>query len=143
MRAIRCHTACKWVLLYLERWLKAPVQMPDGTLMQQYPFASGVTAYRPHQKLPVNTAKEVLDVDVSYPGITPAPLPSYRSCLMRRPPWAISIRVFMEHRFHERFKVAFAYRLRNSVGDGGHSQRALSACCRYLYTQHRRRKITA
>ncbi|WP_238985009.1 reverse transcriptase domain-containing protein [Candidatus Glomeribacter gigasporarum] len=34
MRAIRCHTACKWVLLYLERWLKAPVQMPDGTLMQ-------------------------------------------------------------------------------------------------------------
>src|SRR5260364_336104 len=96
-----------------------------------------------HQKLPVNTAKEVLDVEVSYPGITPAPLPSYRSCSMRRPPWAISIRVFMEHRFHERFKVAFDYRLRNSVGDGGHSQRSLSACFRYLYTQHRRRKITA
>lgn len=32
MRAVRHHTDCKWVLLYIERWLKAPVQMPDGTL---------------------------------------------------------------------------------------------------------------
>jgi group II intron reverse transcriptase/maturase len=31
MRAVRRHTDCKWVLLYIERWLKAPVQMPDGT----------------------------------------------------------------------------------------------------------------
>ena len=30
MRAVRRHTDCKWVLLYLERWLKAPVSMPDG-----------------------------------------------------------------------------------------------------------------
>jgi group II intron reverse transcriptase/maturase len=33
MRAVRRHTDCKWVLLYLERWLKAPVSMPDGTLV--------------------------------------------------------------------------------------------------------------
>jgi group II intron reverse transcriptase/maturase len=32
MRAVRKHTDCKWVLLYVERWLEAPVQMPDGTL---------------------------------------------------------------------------------------------------------------
>jgi group II intron reverse transcriptase/maturase len=32
MRAVRKHTDCKWVLLYIERWLKAPVQMLDGTL---------------------------------------------------------------------------------------------------------------
>jgi group II intron reverse transcriptase/maturase len=32
MRAVRKHTDCKWVLLYIERWLEAPVQMPDGTL---------------------------------------------------------------------------------------------------------------
>jgi len=31
MRAVRKHTDCRWVLLYIERWLKAPVQMPDGT----------------------------------------------------------------------------------------------------------------
>jgi group II intron reverse transcriptase/maturase len=34
MRAVRRHTDCAWVLLYVERWLKAPVQMPDGTVMQ-------------------------------------------------------------------------------------------------------------
>jgi group II intron reverse transcriptase/maturase len=32
LRALRRHTECKWVLLYVERWLKAPVGMPDGTL---------------------------------------------------------------------------------------------------------------
>lgn len=33
MRAVRKHTDCPWVLLYIERWLKAPVQMPDGSLV--------------------------------------------------------------------------------------------------------------
>lgn len=32
LRAVRKHTESKWVVLYIERWLKAPVQMPDGTL---------------------------------------------------------------------------------------------------------------
>ena len=32
MRAVRKHTDCRWVLLYIERWLKAPVQMADGTV---------------------------------------------------------------------------------------------------------------
>lgn len=31
LRAVRRHTECPWVLLYIERWLKAPVCMPDGT----------------------------------------------------------------------------------------------------------------
>lgn len=31
MRAVCKHTQEKWVLLYIERWLKAPVKMPDGT----------------------------------------------------------------------------------------------------------------
>ena len=35
IRAVRRHTACKWVLLYIERWLKAPVCMPDGTLVNR------------------------------------------------------------------------------------------------------------
>lgn len=33
MRAVRKHTDCAWALLYIERWLAAPVQMPDGTLV--------------------------------------------------------------------------------------------------------------
>jgi len=35
MRAVRRHTDCRWVLLYIERWLKAPVSMPDGTLVSR------------------------------------------------------------------------------------------------------------
>ena len=33
MRAVRKHTDCPWVLLYIERWLAAPVQLPDGSLI--------------------------------------------------------------------------------------------------------------
>lgn len=32
MKAVRKHTDCKWVLLYIERWLKVPVQQQDGRL---------------------------------------------------------------------------------------------------------------
>lgn len=32
MKAVRRHTDSKWILLYIERWLKAPVQLADGTL---------------------------------------------------------------------------------------------------------------
>ena len=30
---MRKHTDCKWVLLYIDRWLKAPAQLEDGTLL--------------------------------------------------------------------------------------------------------------
>jgi len=33
LRAIRHHTDCPWVLLYIERWLEAPVQMEDGSVV--------------------------------------------------------------------------------------------------------------
>ena len=35
MRAVRHHSTEPWVLLYLERWLTAPVRMPDGTLQSR------------------------------------------------------------------------------------------------------------
>jgi group II intron reverse transcriptase/maturase len=35
MRAVRHHTDCAWVLLYIERWLQAPVCMPDGSLVNR------------------------------------------------------------------------------------------------------------
>jgi RNA-directed DNA polymerase len=35
MRAVRKHTGCKAALLYIERWLKADVAMPDGTLQSR------------------------------------------------------------------------------------------------------------
>jgi RNA-directed DNA polymerase len=33
LRAVRHHTNQPWVLLYIERWLKAPVQMEDGSIV--------------------------------------------------------------------------------------------------------------
>ena len=31
-KAVRHHTGCRWVLLYIDRWLEAPVQLADGEL---------------------------------------------------------------------------------------------------------------
>jgi RNA-directed DNA polymerase len=33
MRAVRKHTNCPWVLMYIERWLKAPAQTADGSVI--------------------------------------------------------------------------------------------------------------
>lgn len=33
MRAVRKHTDCRWIILYIARWLTAPAQLPDGTLV--------------------------------------------------------------------------------------------------------------
>jgi RNA-directed DNA polymerase len=35
MKAVRKHTDNPWVILYIERWLKAPMQMPDGTVVER------------------------------------------------------------------------------------------------------------
>lgn len=35
MRAVRQHTQEDWVLLYIERWLKAPVEWPEGSLQKR------------------------------------------------------------------------------------------------------------
>jgi RNA-directed DNA polymerase len=34
-RAVACHTEIPWVRLYIARWLKAPVQRPDGSLEER------------------------------------------------------------------------------------------------------------
>lgn len=35
LKAVKKHTDNKWVILYIERWLKAPVQLPDGSLQEK------------------------------------------------------------------------------------------------------------
>ena len=35
MKAVRHHAKERWLLLYLERWLTAPVMMPDGTCLRR------------------------------------------------------------------------------------------------------------
>ena len=35
MRAVRHHTTTPWIILYIERWLKAPAQKQDGTRIER------------------------------------------------------------------------------------------------------------
>ncbi len=35
LKAVRHHAPDNWVVMYIERWLKAPVQMLDGTLLER------------------------------------------------------------------------------------------------------------
>lgn len=35
MKAVRKHTSEAWVILYVERWLKAPMQMPNGEIVNR------------------------------------------------------------------------------------------------------------
>ena len=35
LKAVAHHTELRWILLYVERWLKAPLQQKDGTLKQR------------------------------------------------------------------------------------------------------------
>jgi RNA-directed DNA polymerase len=35
MKAVRKHTDNKWVVLYIERWLKTPMQLSDGSLQEK------------------------------------------------------------------------------------------------------------
>ena len=36
LRAVRRHITCKWVLLYIERWLTAPMVQEDGTITERH-----------------------------------------------------------------------------------------------------------
>jgi RNA-directed DNA polymerase len=35
LRALERHTECRWVMLYVRRWLNAPLQKADGTLVER------------------------------------------------------------------------------------------------------------
>lgn len=35
MKALRHHCNCEWILLYVERWLKAPLQDQEGNIVQR------------------------------------------------------------------------------------------------------------
>jgi RNA-directed DNA polymerase len=35
VKAVEAHTDARWVMLYVKRWLAAPLQLPDGTLQER------------------------------------------------------------------------------------------------------------
>ena len=53
LKAVAHHTDERWVLLYIERWLKAPMQMPDGTLGARERHSAGVSDLPPARQLVV------------------------------------------------------------------------------------------
>ena len=36
LKAVRAHTGARWVVLYVTRWLQAPLRLPDGTLVERH-----------------------------------------------------------------------------------------------------------
>jgi hypothetical protein len=50
--AVQKHTTCRWIMLYVEHWLKADVQQPDGTIIKR---EKGTPQVRCRRK--VNAAK--------------------------------------------------------------------------------------
>jgi retron-type reverse transcriptase len=47
LKAVAHHTGLRWILLYVQRWLQAPLQLDDGTLAQRdrgSPQGSAMTA---------------------------------------------------------------------------------------------------
>jgi RNA-directed DNA polymerase len=53
LKAVRHHTDCRWVLLYIERWLKAPVQMEDGSVVPRTAGTPQGGGYQPAPCKPV------------------------------------------------------------------------------------------
>jgi RNA-directed DNA polymerase len=47
VRAVQAVTDCPWVLLYVKRWLAAPLQRPDGTLVERDKGTSQGSAVSP------------------------------------------------------------------------------------------------
>ena len=35
VKAVEAHTDLPWVVLYVKRWLAAPLQLPDGSLLER------------------------------------------------------------------------------------------------------------
>ena len=47
LKAVAHHTDERWVLLYIPRWLTAPMQMPDGTIVAREKGTRKVPQGRP------------------------------------------------------------------------------------------------
>lgn len=41
MRAVKQHTDCKWVILYIKRWLTSPFQTADGKMERKAGTSQG------------------------------------------------------------------------------------------------------
>src|SRR5579864_3493145 len=67
LRAVRRHTNCSWVVLYIERWLKVPVQMEDGSVVPRTagtPQGGVVSPILANRAMPWGAPKSLTDQEV-------------------------------------------------------------------------------
>jgi group II intron reverse transcriptase/maturase len=57
LKAVAHHTDQKWILLYVQRWLKAPLQKPDGTLVARDRGSPQGSAISPFARQPVHALR--------------------------------------------------------------------------------------
>ena len=70
VRAIEALTDCRWVLLYVKRWLAAPLQRPNGVLSAPPPTGGAGLTARPG--LEEQTRQRL--ADCSFPPAAAAPV---------------------------------------------------------------------
>src|SRR5450759_1781725 len=99
---------------------------------------------RAHQKLMIDRLEKAFDVEVQYPLVAPASLPSHGEGFFRRLSRSVSIRVRVETRFEDRLQEIRYHHLRDAVSNGWYSQRAhLSIGFWYFHSTYWWRKVAA
>lgn len=81
LKALRKHTECKWTLLYIERWLTAPLSKTDGRQLQRDKgtpqggvISCEMTSYSDQEKLHFSDEKSQARLDKSCLGKGKRPL---------------------------------------------------------------------
>ena len=89
-KALKLHVSEKWVLLYIRRWLEAPVQLPDGTSVP----SSGKGTPQLHTVKSFNELKEVIRIRSDYYPT------NYMDCLLldnKKDPLSKIVKIFRKY----------------------------------------------
>ena len=127
MRAVRRHTDCTWVLLYIERWLKAPVSMPDGTLVSREKGTPQGAVVSPVLGEPLSAlCVRSLDDGSTIPTSRSSATPMMSSVTVSSEAQARSLREALEARFAECKLELHPQKTQDRVLQGCQSARQLS-----------------
>ena len=75
LKAVAHHTGQKWIWLYVQRWLKAPLQQPDGTLVARDRGSPQGSAITPPCGFPPRSARSPYPPRTRPPSASPGSSP--------------------------------------------------------------------